>query len=396
MRSQAALAAAVLGLALVAGPGPAAADFAAGAAAYDAGNYVVAMREWLPLAEAGDVAAMRNVGHLYRMGRGTVPDPQQAARWYRRAAERGFDRAMVNLAALYLAGQGISQSDREAAIWLARAAEAGNDVAAFNLAMLYELGRGVPLDTAAAQRWYEASAAKGNAAAADRLAQLNRQAAALAPPAPAPTPAPVETPAPAPAATLAPVSPPPVAAAPPPAPVAEIEPPPAPPPAVVAEAAPPPTPAAPRQDSGGDIFTSLWRSLTGSSTPSPAAEPPAPAPAQVAAARDSVPAASGDSPAVAAGLNAYDRGEMAKALELWLGPARAGDTRAQYLVGKLYARGDGVAPDRITAATWWAVAAQRGDAQARAALEVDFNPPLTSAERAEAQQRAASFRPAAG
>lgn len=371
------------------GPGPAAADFAAGTAAYDAGNYVLAMREWLPLAEAGDVAAMRNVGHLYRMGRGTVPDPEQAARWYRRAAERGFDRAMVNLAALYLAGQGVTQSDREAAIWLARAADAGNDVAAFNLAMLYELGRGVPLDAAAAQRWYEASAARGNTAAADRLAQLTRQAAAVAAPAPPPVQAP---PVPAPAVPVAPTAPP--VAAPPPAVVAAVEP--APPqPAADTPPAPAPAPVTPKQESGGDIFTSIWRSLTGPTTP---ATPPAPPPVQAASAApaDPIPAASGDSPAVAAGRAAYDRGEMAKALESWLGPARAGDTRAQYLVGKLYVRGDGVPADRITAATWWTVAAQRGDLQARGALDAEFNPPLTAAERAEAEQRAASFRPVTG
>ncbi len=390
MISRFSAAAGALGLVLLGLPGPAAADFAAGAAAYDDGNYVVAMREWLPLAEAGDVAAMRNVGHLYRMGRGTVPDPEKAARWYRRAAERGFDRAMVNLAALYLAGQGVSQSDREAAIWLARAADAGNDVAAFNLGMLYEIGRGVPLDPAAAQRWYQVSAAKGNTAAADRLTQLSRQAAAV----PAPVPAAPPPPAPQPPIQLQ-TAPPPAT----PSAAATPQPEAAPPAAAVAETTPPapvpaPAPAPPRQESGGDIFTSIWRSLTGPSA-APAAPPAAaPAPAQVAAATE--PATAGDSPAVAAGRTAYDRGEMARALELWLPPARAGDTRAQYLVGKLYARGDGVAPDRITAATWWTVAAQRGDVQARGALDAEFNPPLTAAERAEAEQRAASFRPSTG
>lgn len=393
MRRTRSLAVGALALSLMLAAGPAAADFAAGTAAYDAGNYVLAMREWLPLAEAGDVAAMRNVGHLYRMGRGTVPDPEKAARWYRRAAERGFDRAMVNLAALYLAGQGVTQSDREAAIWLARAADAGNDVAAFNLAMLYELGRGVPLDAAAAQRWYEASAAKGNTAAADRLAQLNRQAAAVA--------APVTPSVPAPAVPV-PTAPPAVQAAPPPpATVAAVDSPPAPAPetptaaeapVTAPSAAPAPTP--PKQESGGDIFTSIWRSLTGPATPT--APPPPPVQAASTAPADPMPAASGDSPAVAAGRAAYDRGEMAKALESWLGPARAGDTRAQYLVGKLYVRGDGVPADRITAATWWTVAAQRGDVQARGALEAEFNPPLTPAERAEAEQRAASFRPVTG
>src|SRR3546814_3317212 len=41
---------------------PARADFAEGVKAYEAGDYKAAYESWLPLAERGDVAAMRNLG----------------------------------------------------------------------------------------------------------------------------------------------------------------------------------------------------------------------------------------------------------------------------------------------------------------------------------------------
>ena len=40
------------------------ADFATGLRSYEAGDYYAAYKEWLPLAEAGDPAAQRNLGHL--------------------------------------------------------------------------------------------------------------------------------------------------------------------------------------------------------------------------------------------------------------------------------------------------------------------------------------------
>ena len=42
-------------LVLAAGAMPARADFAAGMAAYDRGDYQTAYKEWLPLAKAGDI-----------------------------------------------------------------------------------------------------------------------------------------------------------------------------------------------------------------------------------------------------------------------------------------------------------------------------------------------------
>jgi hypothetical protein len=70
------------------------------------------------------------------------------------------------------------------------------------------------------------------------------------------------------------------------------------------------------------------------------------------------------------GVAAYDRGQFAAALELWLPLAREGNVAAQLGVGMLYERGSGVAPDAAEAVRWYLRAAEGGNAEAqyRAAL----------------------------
>ncbi len=103
------------------------ADFATGLAAYDAGDYSLAFLEWGKAAENGDVAAQRNLGHLYRWGKGVEKNPVRAAYWYHRAAKSGFARAQYSLAILYLRGEGVPQDVVEAKRWLQKAAVQGDD-----------------------------------------------------------------------------------------------------------------------------------------------------------------------------------------------------------------------------------------------------------------------------
>ncbi len=103
------------------------ADFATGLAAYDAGDYSLAFLEWGKAAENGDVAAQRNLGHLYRWGKGVEKNPSRAAYWYHRAAKSGFARAQYSLAVLYLRGEGVPQDMVEAKRWLQKAATQGDD-----------------------------------------------------------------------------------------------------------------------------------------------------------------------------------------------------------------------------------------------------------------------------
>lgn len=65
------------------------------------------------------------------------------------------------------------------------------------------------------------------------------------------------------------------------------------------------------------------------------------------------------------GLLAYHRGDHTVAIEIWLPLAERGDASAQYMVGYLYAQGEGVESDSGTAAKWYRKAADQGDPDAQ-------------------------------
>jgi TPR repeat protein len=72
---------------------PAAADVKTGVDSWAKGEFVAAVREWRPLAEAGDPDAQFNLGQAYKLGRGVPLDLAMAQSWYRRAAAKGHAQA---------------------------------------------------------------------------------------------------------------------------------------------------------------------------------------------------------------------------------------------------------------------------------------------------------------
>jgi TPR repeat protein len=104
---------------------PARADFAAGAEAYDGGDYVTAYAEWHRLAAAGDAVAQTALAGLLRAGEGRPADATGAARWYRRAAEQGEPIARLNLGEMYMLGDGVTRDRARAWLWLTLAARQG-------------------------------------------------------------------------------------------------------------------------------------------------------------------------------------------------------------------------------------------------------------------------------
>jgi TPR repeat protein len=100
------------------------ADFAAGAAAYDKGDYATAFKEWEPLAQAGGSAAQFNLGLLYYDGRGVPQDFAQAAGWFEKAANRGYAKAQHNLGAMFAIGKGVNRDYVQAYKWLSLCAAA--------------------------------------------------------------------------------------------------------------------------------------------------------------------------------------------------------------------------------------------------------------------------------
>ncbi len=98
-----------------------------GSAAYDRGDYALALRLLRPLAEQGNIKAQKILGDMYNFGLGVAEDYAEGAKWHRKGAEKG------DIECQYLLG------------------------------LMYEFGSGVPMDLVQAHMWFNLSAAQGDA-----------------------------------------------------------------------------------------------------------------------------------------------------------------------------------------------------------------------------------------
>jgi TPR repeat protein len=84
-------------------------------------------KHWYEKAAALDYAeAMRNLGNLYREGRGVSPDSALALDWYERAAREGFADALVDTGWMYEKGLSVAPNGKQAMCWYEAAADAGS------------------------------------------------------------------------------------------------------------------------------------------------------------------------------------------------------------------------------------------------------------------------------
>ena len=141
----------------------------AGLAAYEAGDYLTALKNWQPLAEQGNAYAQNFLGVMYDTGRGVLEDYAEAVRWYRLAGEQGDANGQSNLGFMYSTGQGVLQDYAEAVRWYRLAAEQGDANAQRNLGLMYVNGRGVLEDIVLAHMWFNIASANGS-----ELATQNR------------------------------------------------------------------------------------------------------------------------------------------------------------------------------------------------------------------------------
>ena len=119
-----------------------------GQAAYDRQDYLIAFREWLPLAQQGIALAQYNLGVLYMKGQGVAPDDAQAVRRYRQAAAQGYALAQHNLGLMYVEGRGVAQDLAEASRLFAKAAEKLPPGRDREMAVQARAGRASPRHTA--------------------------------------------------------------------------------------------------------------------------------------------------------------------------------------------------------------------------------------------------------
>jgi len=154
--------------------------FEKGVAAYENGRYDDAIAVWEPLAEDGDVNSLNMLAQLYRLGLGVQQDDEAAFELYEQAANLGSDEAQVNVAFQLLTGKGVDQDREKAASWFAKAADRGNALAQYNLGLMYEKGIGVEQDREFATELYRISADQGQKRAIARLEALEASETAAA------------------------------------------------------------------------------------------------------------------------------------------------------------------------------------------------------------------------
>ncbi|MDE2377117.1 hypothetical protein [Bradyrhizobium sp.] len=68
-------------------------------------------------------------------------------------------------------------------------------------------------------------------------------------------------------------------------------------------------------------------------------------------------------------MAAYNRGDYLPAVHVFRAMAKAGNAKAQGMLGAMYRRGQGVAKSSAHAFMWLSLAASRGDARAKADLQ---------------------------
>jgi uncharacterized protein len=131
-------------------------------AAADRGDYATALSLLKPMADAGNVDALGNLGNLYAFGRGVERNLKTAHEYWQRAADKHLASAMFNIAVLHFNGHGdFPQNNELAASWYKRAAEHRHVQAMLTLSSIYATGRGMKPDRRQAIVW--ASLAESNA-----------------------------------------------------------------------------------------------------------------------------------------------------------------------------------------------------------------------------------------
>lgn len=131
-----------------------------------------AVRYYDKAATSGNALAESMLGKIYADGVLGKPDYEQAVAWYKKGADQGQRDAEYGLAVRYLMGQGVALDDEEARRLFRAAADQGLADAQLEAGMLLEQGVGGPAEPALAGHYYELAADQGMPQAQFRLGKL--------------------------------------------------------------------------------------------------------------------------------------------------------------------------------------------------------------------------------
>ena len=127
----------------------------------DAGHYEKAFRLFSALAGSGDAEAQRQLGRLYRDGRGTPRNAPLAVQWLTKSAEQNNASAQSALGEIYWRGAGVEPDYAQALRWFEKSAAQGNAIGQNGLGVLYENGFGAPQNYTTAMEWFRKAADQG-------------------------------------------------------------------------------------------------------------------------------------------------------------------------------------------------------------------------------------------
>ena len=68
------------------------------------GDYKLAYKLWLPLAEQKNAIAQFNLGVMFDQGKGVAKNVMKAFKLYKKSAEQGYSKAQFNLGEMYREG----------------------------------------------------------------------------------------------------------------------------------------------------------------------------------------------------------------------------------------------------------------------------------------------------
>ena len=102
------------------------ADFKTGLLAYENEDFETAAREWMPLADAGHMHALYNLGWMYKKGEGVARSDKIAIKLLELAAMQGHAGAQSVLGYIYYYGEGTTRNQMVGARWFTLAAKQGN------------------------------------------------------------------------------------------------------------------------------------------------------------------------------------------------------------------------------------------------------------------------------
>lgn len=146
-------------------PPPLSPSMAAGTAAARNREFALALANFKPLAEQGNVEAERAMGQLLMQDCTGIQDKAGAVPWLEKATASGNVIAKILLARAYLRGFGVPQDDAKAFDLYHQAAATGHPVAQMEVGYMYNSGRGVEQDRFLGLQWSVKAAEQGNAIA---------------------------------------------------------------------------------------------------------------------------------------------------------------------------------------------------------------------------------------